>query len=588
MKSFIERLNVFMQSLVIALELFLSILLLLDYSRITYFQTINRITFRAPFTLDVDLKIPLTILISINFLRILLKRKTIVIAFTCILTSLVYSFMGLTPSLISIGFTLSLASIFMFRIFEEVLAILSVIWLSLELPSLIYWAIIEPLKTPYPLIQIVKLDYNIYSVIALFSCPLFLILAFHWVLNPIFGSFFRDLFRSLKFILNLGGEVYGEFNFHCKFIFALAMVFAIVTALYPHIPFINPYGYSIATDMRHYINEAKLLESNLWYAFKGYIYGSRPLMLILIYGLSKLSGLSIEVTVKFMPLIIHPLLTLTAYFMVKRAVGDEEWASLAALLTVLGIIPTSNMYAYILANTMSIAILYASTGFLLSSMRSIDMKEAIISAIIGVIALLIHPWTFLQYYAAITLMTIIVIFKTLVKQRKLYFKSLIPPLIFLLITGFASIMKSVFFGGVEAVYLINEIMNWFKLKTPVISHVMNFWGESIMAFSIYYGGAISNTIIMLLALIGIYTLRNEGIKDFITSMIIVSIAAYTIVYDHSKVRILLNIPMGIIAAYGLIRIIRSKSMNKKTKFAIFITVIVSMITYTVRFLANIC
>lgn len=589
MKNIIDRFNKFILALIIALTFTFSILLFLDYNNMIYFQTINRVTFKSSFDVDVDLNLPLIMLILINILLLLFKRKFIIVVFTLLLMIPIYFFLGVSSSLCLMGFILSLESIFVFKVFEEFVILISLFWFMLEFSSLIYWAIIEPFKIPYPLTQIVKLDYDIYSVMALFSCPIFLILAFHWIINPLIGSFLKDLIRILGLMLNLGEKpFYKEFKLHYKLIFVLAIILAVVTALYPHIPLINPYGYSIATDMRHYINEARRLQSNLWYAFKGYISGSRPLMLLLIYGLSKFSGLSLEIIVKFMPLIIHPLLTITVYFMVKKATGDGELASLSSLLTVLGIIPTSNMYAYILANTLAIAILYASIGFLLNSMKNVNLKEAIISALIGVVALLVHPWTFLQYYAAISLMALIVMFKPLIKQRKLYLKPLIPPLIFLLITGIVSIVKSKFFGGVEMAYLINEVMNWFKLKTPVISHLINFWRESIMAFSIYYGGSISNTIIMLLALLGVYTIKDVEMKDFMTSITMVSIAAYTIVYDHSKVRILLNIPLGVMAAYGLIRIIKSRSISKRMKTIVFTTTITSMITYTMRFLANIC
>ena len=67
-------------------------------------------------------------------------------------------------------------------------------------------------------------------------------------------------------------------------------------------------------------------------------------MLLLIFGISKLTGLSIATTVKYMPLLIHPILIVSAFILVLKAVGDKEWAALSALLTA-GIMTVPDMYA---------------------------------------------------------------------------------------------------------------------------------------------------------------------------------------------------------------------------------------------------
>ncbi|MBS7613175.1 hypothetical protein KEJ48_02875 [Candidatus Bathyarchaeota archaeon] len=476
-----------------------------------------------------------------------------------------------------------------------------VFWSLIEVLALSYWLIIKPLNISLTIenqiLGLVNFEHKLTTVISLFSSPLTIIIMLTPLLKPL-----------IKYYVKIVEHICEREEWRCeswnitkhKTILAISVITTIFCTLYPYLPSINPYNVSIGVDARYYVIEVEKVSKDISYIFKGYIYGSRPLILLLIYYISKISNMTITDTVKYMPLIINILLTLATYIMVVKASGNREWAATSSLFTPIGIILSANMYAYILANTMAIALLQISIGYLIEALNKRRITSFITSTVFAITALLTHPWVFTQYYISTTLMiipitiTLIRTGKTNIKQN---FIQIAIILAYLTPNLILSIFKRTALSSLDLTLLATQILNQLikTITNPIltIQTAINFWRDSIMAFSIYYGGCISNTYLMLLALIGaiqiIFQPENcmeTRLRDFITCLLTATLIAYPIVYDHAKLRLILGIPVSIFAAKGYLKITKTKKLNGKLKTSIIISTPITLINYTLRTLAN--
>jgi len=581
-------------SIIITLQAALAIILSLSALKVGYYQTIHRTTVKVAFTIKYDFTIWIIALTLLTAIYLAWKKEFHVLLLTASISILAYFLKSFRASVIVAALTLSVLTAVRMKKIEDCAFWALTFWTGLEVVALLHWGILKPTLNVDALQTLASLEHKIFGVTAIPALPIALLILFIWILKPIAKQYvqsIRDVVQLIRGEIEEQVRSSAPLKIGWKPILALAFIFSIVTAIYTYLPSINPYDVVVGVDARHYVKYTKQLNEDLSYAFKGYLRGSRPLMLLLIFGISKLTGLSIATTVKYMPLLIHPILTMSAFIMVLKAVGDKEWAALSALLTAAGIMTVSDMYAYILANTLAIAVLYISVGYLIAALKTRSIKEAIIASIVGTLAVVIHPWAFTQYYASIALMAVIMPIEHILTKKRVDKKFMIVAQImliaFLAITGLFSLFKAQIVGGIESIYLIREIADWIIKKTPATIHLINFWHESIMAFMIYYGGSLSNTILMGLALTGAYNLNREDMfQKFLITLIAASSIAYLIVYDHSKVRIILGIPVGVLAAKGLLEIMRSEEISKKTKIAALIFTVTFMTTYTLRSLAN--
>ena len=82
-------------------------------------------------------------------------------------------------------------------------------------------------------------------------------------------------------------------------------------AYYPYLPSLNPEGKAVGVDYHFYVKATTLIEEDLTQVL---IVGgfSRPMIYILILGFQKVIGSDVSVAVKFLPVLLNPLLVLSS------------------------------------------------------------------------------------------------------------------------------------------------------------------------------------------------------------------------------------------------------------------------------------
>ncbi|MFX0134300.1 MAG: hypothetical protein ACFFDN_11715 [Candidatus Hodarchaeota archaeon] len=278
-------------------------------------------------------------------------------------------------------------------------------------------------------------------------------------------------------------------------------------------------------------------------------------------------------TIKYLPVLLNPLLVLSVYFMVSQATGDQEWAGLTSLITASGFKITVGMYAYFLTNILGLVFIFSALGFLFKTLRTRQKVYFVSASGLGSLAVFTHPWTFAQYYVATALFLFYIYFR-----EKRYSESLIV-LAYLVITGLVDVLKGAI-GGLGAYGAISSTV-------PGLIGIWEFWGNNIFAFRQMYGGLLSNTVLLVFAVFGACLLnRRRSYQFFLTLLLLVSLIFYLVVDGGAQTKLLYNIPFSVIASLSILFLVRCTAFDRRKKMIVLLFTCNYMMVYLLRSLAN--
>jgi len=259
---------------------------------VKHYQKIYRTTVKVAFRIKYDFTISIIALALLTAIYLAWKREFHVLLLTALISILAYFMRSFRDSVIVATLMLSAFTAVRMKKNEDCAFWALAFWTSLEMVTLLHWGILKPMLNVDVLQTLANFEHKIFSVTAILTLPTPLTILFMWILKPIA----KQYVQSIKDVVQLiRGETEEQVRSSAPLkigwmpILAVAAIFSIVTAIYPYC-------------------------------------------------------LSNATTVKHMPLLIHSILTVSAFILVLKAVGDKEWATLSAQLTA-GIMTVSDMYA---------------------------------------------------------------------------------------------------------------------------------------------------------------------------------------------------------------------------------------------------
>ena len=94
----------------------------------------------------------------------------------------------------------------------------------------------------------------------------------------------------------------------------------------------NPEGRGVGVDFPHYVRDALIVESDPSNTFRvgG---GSRPLIFLVIYGFQQVLGSDASTAVKFLPVLLNPLIVISTFFLALEVFRDKEMVSWTSFFT---------------------------------------------------------------------------------------------------------------------------------------------------------------------------------------------------------------------------------------------------------------
>lgn len=164
----------------------------------------------------------------------------------------------------------------------------------------------------------------------------------------------------------------------------------------------------MGVDIQAYVEAGEIVECDLSKAFN-VMNGSRPLIFSVIYGFQKLLGSDVSTAVRFLPLILNPLILISVFFLAFKTTRDLRLSNWAAFFTACGYHVTVGMYSYLLTNMLALSLIWLSLGFQFRSLRRGCDTSLALASILGVLLVFTHPWTSNQY-GVTTILTLITSF----------------------------------------------------------------------------------------------------------------------------------------------------------------------------------
>ncbi|MFX0207960.1 MAG: hypothetical protein ACFFDT_18385, partial [Candidatus Hodarchaeota archaeon] len=444
---------------------------------------------------------------------------------------------------------------------------------SIEALALLHWTVFLPIGLSSPFLWYANLEMGLFYLLAHLAPFLSIPLMFLWVPKLIVNWRWGGKVNNANFNWIAGNNK----SYWSKLLLFFSITLGVVAAVYPYLPSVNPQNRSVGVDFNHYVEEARLVEQNLSQVFK--VWGSsRPFIHLVIFGFQKMFGLDVVSAVKYLPIILNPLLAVSIYFLARELFLDSWIASWASFFTVCGIQIAVGMFSFFLTNMLALTIVFLSLGFLFRAIRCKCLYSLIIASLIGILIVFTHPWTFDQYFATIFLTAFFILYDDRKKEKRYNRFKMI--LIYISSLGFSEFLKSIVFhgsGGVSAS----------SLAIGSLIQVSRFWSSSIFFFRRIYCGLESNVIILIISIIGILIVRQiSNLKGWLIHILIVSSLLFLLNDAMIKSRLIYNTPMGLYMAYGFVW------LNKQSKIDDFklywnLFIIFTMIVYLFRSLANI-
>jgi len=569
---------------ILALQSLLAVLALFDAFRVRYHATIQGNIHTRTFSLSFSLT-PVLLLFSIITIAYLLMRRRYRELFLSLSISMaLFHLLGPDVSTALASIFLLAATLWDSGRYEDYAFWILALLTGLEGTALLHW-ITLPLGIASPLAGLADLEHALFAFSATLAPLLTILTLCMWIIKPIARPRLRAVRKFFISRLNVDTKFKGEkIGLNPWALLALSLVVAAVGALYPYSPNINPTSKPFGRDIKNYVNMMVPVEQEPSSAFR-VSGGSRTILLLTMYALKQLFKLETLKVVKYLPVLLNPLLTLSVYFMVSKASGDNEWAGLASLFTALGFKVTVGMYSYFLANDLCLILIFSALGFLFKSLRTENRSFPVAASALASLAVFTHPWTLTQFCAPIVLLGFILGYRHFKGERS---GNLFTILIFLSVVGLIDVLKGITMGGLEVYGAMTSTVPY-QLRIDI------FWKNNIFTFRNMYMGYLSNSLLLGLSALGVHKLNHKKIYPFFLE-ILLSISSVYYLINHVMfrgpllnlipARILYNIPCGVLTAIAILSLLRNINLKRRIRITTLIFVTLYMTVYLLRSLAN--
>jgi hypothetical protein len=355
----------------------------------------------------------------------------------------------------------------------------------------------------------------------------------------------------------------------------LALVgYAAFSALYPSLPGVNPNRVDLGVDISAYVSDLEKIAVDYSYILKAEG-GSRPLFFVFLTLFQRALGLTAFDAITYSPIILTPILAISAFFLAREVLRDDGYALWASFFTITGFHLVIGMYSYFLTNMLGLSIAFAMLTFVFRFFRKPRPLEGLAAALLAVMLLFTHPWTFDQYVAALAPVVLYAAVKGETKEVRLL--SRIGLILSIALIGGAELLKGQVLGGVGGLSSLDMLFSGF---TPMDNLIPSFY-ESVF----YYNGLLANFVLLVIVAVGVYAWRRKGSEGIcFTTLLLASTVAFLLVNADTKKRLIYNYPFGLLASIGLMRLRQVKGEELRNMVTFFIAV--ALIAYQLRSLAN--
>jgi hypothetical protein len=394
--------------------------------------------------------------------------------------------------------------------------------------------------------------YEIFLLLSSFSPALILLLISSVPSKLFFNEFMTKIlkFRTNKIDLFPSNENKIKTKFIIIFLL-LSMLLSTAVALIPHQLTINKDNQQIGVDTDYYVKWVNaLIHSRDYREFlqQGFIVqslGERPLTLIFLFTIAKVTNANLFFITEYLPVILAPALVLVVYFLTRQLTSNDKASLLSSFLTAISFQPLIGIYAGFYANWFALIIGYLSFVFLLRSLKSQDIKLNLIIFSALIVFLLfthVYTWSVLAIIMSVFLLTML----KLKHYRRRTIVLLLLVILSSVIIGVAKMALTGSAGGVE------KDIDVAKTRSLGPQQFANRFSNLTLTIYTYVGGQFNNFIIFSL---GLYWVFRSNLNDASTIFLIICLSMGLFPFllgDYIiQVRVFYDIPFQIPAAIAL-------------------------------------
>ncbi len=373
----------------------------------------------------------------------------------------------------------------------------------------------------------------------------------------------------------------GSFAFQLK-ISRLFLASAIVSSIFlttlPYRPDINPSGSLVGVDSPQYASWLGQMLTRtpldaIVYAFSEPAIGSRPVFLLPLYAAAILGSIPPQTLIQYVPAILGPLLCISSYLFVWSGQRSERLAGLASIFAAFSFNASIGMWGGYYANWLALSEGYIFFAVLLRwGHPTLSWKYWAIMAL-SLALILTHPWTW-----AVIIATALVFLGSMARlptgRRRLAAFSIITVLGLVV-----DILKSVLF---ESTTLAADVAT----KSPIfgLSELIGFWPNVISAMRDYYGGLLSNSVILAFAAFGILSMRfGDKFERLLVVWVITSAIPFALFASFHQTRLIYDLPIPVLAASGLLMLtLKLGTKMPRLSYLFLALAVLSQASYSLR------
>jgi len=555
---------------ILALLAFLGSFQILDAFRVGYYPMVHRMTNLMRFDLGVNLVVPLAVLL-VFWVGWLIREQLIGLTVFPIVGLLFYSVWGLE---VCIGFASLLAvagGLWSRRCFATFFLWIVGLLAVVEGLALLHWVVFVPMGWVSPFVWISSLEMSLFYISGYVSPLLVISFLFSWIIKPILSKYF--IINDTKNDGNVDGEtILSRFNKHILF---LSFILCILSILFVYSINVNPTNRLIGVDAIKYITALDMIKSDVNNIFKVWD-GTRPIIFFIMYCMQTVLKVDSELIVKYMPVFLFLFMSFSIYFFSRIFIFKNSLSCWMVFFMIVGIQIPINIYSYFLSNMLALSFMFLSLGFLFRSINTSSKYYFILSIITGILTTYSHYWTFELFYISLSTSIMYYIFinkeNNNTVENKCYLYSYIT--IFIIID-----IATIFYFNKLNISSIDLI-----IQQPF--NIYNIWNEMIFGFRLMYGGMLSNMVLWVCIVCGVYVNKYRTINNaYINMNLLISSILFIISNAQIQTRIIINLPIGIYAAFGFNYIIR-KIKNRNLKYMFIILIILYFSTNLFRSINN--
>ena len=409
------------------------------------------------------------------------------------------------------------------------------------------------------------LNMSIYTFLAPLSTVILLGLLYAWLVR--FGtreirrrsSRFNDFVRFLsepfqKIVSSIKSTALSESARSLKVLsyprlmLGISLVVSVLIVFVPYRPDLNPAAILVGIDSPTYVGWISLmlglpLLNALQYSFVQGLDGSRPLLLVLFYLVGS-AGVSPSQIIEYTPMLLAPLLSLSAYTFVRYGNGSARFAGLTALFSSVSFYSTVGLWGGYYANWLALILVYFFLTSLLVFSRSPSKVKYGTMYALSVALFLTHPWTWVLI-AAVCLVFSVTLWKE--TRNLVHLKSLTG----IIATGIIlDLVKSWAFSS-------RSVAADIATKAPNGAGVLlSFWNNLVDGLLFTHGALLANWLVLGLGLLGVLVLR---FKDWFERLLLLWVGvpsiAFVLLGSYHQARIVYDLPIPVLTTIAVVSLL---------------------------------